>query len=194
MNQDKNKKINEYLLQIQRTRKIEYVESLYDLIAPTIRHIALKYMHDKLLADDLVQDFWADIYKISDGYILFGNAHAYLCKVSTNRAINRYKKLKLEKARVMYVDYSDERFSSGSESMEQIDIRLSVEQAMKQLDEVERIIIQSAYFEQKTVRQIAAELKMSKSKVGRLKIGALEKLRSFFGQENYAEKGDGLNE
>lgn len=178
MREDKSKSINELLVQIQRTRKIEYVESLYDLIAPAIRHIALKYLHDGVLADDLVQDFWADIYKIADGYGFYFNADAYLCRVAKNRALNKYRRVKREKAYVTYVDYSDVQLSSGVAESDHADLIISIEQAMRTLSETERIIIQSAYFEGKTQREIAAELGLSKTTVGRLKNDALENLRA----------------
>ena len=180
MTEGKSKSINECLVQIKRTRKIEYVETLYDLIAPAVRHIALKYLHDGALADDLVQDFWADIYKIADGYGFYFNAYAYLCRVATNRAINKYRRLKNESAYVTYVDYSSVELSSGIAESDHADLIISVEQAMKTLSETERIVIQSTYFEDKTIRQIAAEIGLSKSTVGRLKNDAIEKLREFF--------------
>ena len=185
---ERNKIINECLVRIQSTRKIEYVEMLYDLISPTIRHIALKYLHNEDLAEDLVQDFWTDIYKIVDEYGFHFNANAYLCKVATNRAINKYKKLKKEKAYITYVDYSSVEFASCTHDTEREDLIISVHQAMKKLNEVERIIIQSTYFEGKTIREIATELKLSKSTVGRLKNEALDKLKVFFCQEGEGEQ------
>lgn len=172
---DRNKKVNECLLRLQKYGTSEYVEALYDLIGPAIRHIGLKYLHDSDLADDFVQDFWADIYQITDQYLFGFNAHAYLCKVAANRAIDRYRKLKGEAARVSYVDYSQIHSETASDQA----LRLAVNHAMHQLPEIQRIIIQSTYYEQQTVRQIAAELKISKSQVSRLKAEALEKLKDY---------------
>lgn len=171
---DRKKKANDCLLQLQKHGTAEYVEALYDLIGPTIRHIGLKYLHDADLADDFVQDFWADIFKISDQYIFGFNAYAFLCKAATNRAIDRYRKLKGEAAYVSYIEYSQyPQFGTETD----YELRLAVNMALQQLPEIQRIIIQSTYFEDKTVRQIAAELKMSRSQVGRLKQQALEMLK-----------------
>ena len=178
MTEEKNKRIHEILMKIKVERASEHVEALYDLISPAINHIGLKYLHDAEAAKELAQDFWADIYKTADRYSFYKNANAYLCRVATNMAINRYNKLKRENAYVTYVDYSDVNISDGNDA-EAYELRLSVEQAMRTLDEVERIIIQSTYFEGKTVRGIAEELGMSKSQVGRLKSQALEKLKEF---------------
>ena len=171
---DRKKKVSNCLLQLQKHGTGEYVEALYDLIGPTIRHIGLKYLHDADLADDFVQDFWADIFKISDQYIFSFNAYAFLCKIATNRAIDRYRKLKGEAAYVSYIEYSQyPQLGTATDH----DLRLAVSMALQQLPEVQKIIIQSTYFEEKTVRQIAAELKMSRSQVGRLNQQALETLK-----------------
>ena len=175
---DRNKKVNECLLRLQKYGTSEYVEALYDLIGPAIRHIGLKYLHDSDLADDFVQDFWADIYRISDRYIFSFNAYAFLCKAATNRAIDRYRSIRGEAARISYVEYSQLLPQIPGEDMAGHDLRLTVSHAMQQLQETQRIIIQSTYFENKTVRQIAAELNMSKSQVSRLKQQALEQLKS----------------
>lgn len=50
---------------------------------------------------------------------------------------------------------------------------------MKILNEQEKIIIQETYFEDKNIRQIAKDIGMSKSKVGRLKQSALKKMKIF---------------
>ena len=180
MTEQKRTIINECLVAIRDHGKIEYVERLYSLTIATLRHIALKYMHDVALADELVQDFWADIHKIADGFVFHRNGYAYLCQVMTNRAINKYRKLKKERAYVIFVDYSALHVPAERGETERIDLALTVDQAMKTLDETERIIIQSTYFENKTVRQIAEELRMSKSGVDRLKNEALSKLKDFF--------------
>ena len=135
-----------------------------------------KYLHDAEAAKDLAQDFWVNIYNISDRYSFYKNANAYLCRVATNMAINRYNKLKHERAYVTYVDYSELNTSVENDT-EAYRLRAEVDCAMRLLDVTEKIIIQSTYFEGKTIRGIAKELNMSKSQVGRLKEKALKKLK-----------------
>ena len=173
MPDEKNTLINECLISIRDRAGTEYIERLYYLVCPSIRHIALKYLHDQHLADDLVQEFWADIYRIADGFKIFVNGKAYLCRVATNMAINKCRENGRKSVRVEYVDYS--QFDMGCED-DDMSLVISVENAMKKLDEIERIIIQSTYFEGKTVREIAAELKISKSQVDRIKQSALKKM------------------
>lgn len=54
--------------------------SLYDLISPTLRFIALKYLRNETDAEDLEQDFWIHISKIAEKFSYFQNAYSYLCK------------------------------------------------------------------------------------------------------------------
>lgn len=92
---------------IKRTHEFSYVEELYNIVGVSIRHIGLKYLHNIEFANDFVQDFWADIFPIADGFIVPINGHAYLCKVATNRAINMYKKRMKHEVKIVCVDYSE---------------------------------------------------------------------------------------
>lgn len=175
MDKERKYTINKYLLGVKSGDK-HCLDFLYDEISPTIRYIALKYLQNDFDADDLVQDFWADIQKIATGFVFSQNAFSYLCKVMTRRAINRYKSITRQNQKTVgYVDY--ESIKQYTVDTEQMEINDGVEAAMKKLTETERIIIQLTYFEEKTVREIAKELKISKSQASKLKIEAIEKMK-----------------
>lgn len=182
MDTNKKKQINLCLLKIKEERRREPVEELYELISATVRHIALKYLHNKELADELIQDFWGDIYKIADKFVFYYDGMAYLCKVVKNRAINKYRSVRRERERIIYVDYSSYTALYG-EHIDRAELLMIVGDAMSKLSNTEKIIIQSTYFEEKTVRQIAAELKISKSQVHRHKQNALKVLRKYFSED-----------
>lgn len=92
MNDNKRKLIETAVKSIKSGDKNSVLE-LHKLISVAIRHIALKYLHNLSDAEDLVQDFWADIFRIINSYHYNKNAYGYLCKVVRNKAINRYKEL-----------------------------------------------------------------------------------------------------
>ena len=54
-----------------KNREEYAVERLYKLVGHTIRYIAFKYLKNIEDAEDLEQDFWADIYRIADKFFLF---------------------------------------------------------------------------------------------------------------------------
>lgn len=187
MDQSTKEAINLYLSGVKKGNP-ESLDLLYHAVSPTIRYIALKYLKNSHDADDLVQDFWADIHKIAAKFVFIDNGFSYLCKVMNRRALNRYKKLYRERCReVLYVDYEAVDSRSECYYYENFEIIQSVENAIRNLDHTERIIVQLTIFEDKTIRAVANELKMSKSKVGKMKLKAMEKikeeLRGVFGDK-----------
>lgn len=188
MNKRKSEKINEALIGI-KNGKAECVSELYAEIAPTMRYIALKYVRNDADADDLVQDFWADIYKISSGFFYMNNGFAFLCKVMTHRAINRYREMHSgREVSIDFVDYSV--IDHGAEfTIEQTETKNAVEKAMAELSDQEKIVIQETYFEEKTLRSIAHDMKLTVRQVAQLKTDAMEKMKKNF--EKIREKEDG---
>lgn len=176
---DKNNKklLNEILYKIREGDE-DSISTLYEIMSPTLRYIALKYLKKENEADDLVQDFWYDINKIASKYFFYKNAYGYLCKVMNRKALNRYHKLNDEKKHnVEYVNYLEINNYQTQESLETISLRNDINNSMAQLTQFQQIIIQETYFEGKTVRQIAKDLGSSKSQVSRQKNIAIEILK-----------------
>ncbi len=179
MNKKDKQEITKALLAV-KDREEYAVERLYDLVGHTIRYIAFKYLKNIDDAEDLEQDFWADIYRIADKFSYFKNGFGYICKVMNNKAVNRYKKLHgTSKIEVSYVDYT-QIDAEKSDCFDDVDERVVIREEIAKLDERERIVMQLTYFEDMTIAQIAKELKMSKSVVGRIKISAINKLKKRF--------------
>ncbi len=181
MDKATKERINQYLNGVKAGDN-ECLDLLYLAISANVRHIALKYLKNTHDADDLVQDFWADIYKIAKGFVFSQNAFSYLCKTMTWMALNRYKKIHNEscKTDIIYVDYSMLGEDTYKNKFDQCEKNIYIDNAISKLPEKERIIIQLVFFEDKTVREIAKELKISKSQVSQLKIEAIEKLKQEF--------------
>lgn len=178
MEKDKRKIINELLNEIKRG-KDECIISLYEIISPTLRYIALKYLKKEEDADDLVQDFWYDIKKYASNYIFKKNAYGYLCKIMNRMAINKYNKIHREtKKHIEFVDYSNIVEYDKNQTLEEVNLRNDISDAMLKLTFFQQVIIQETYFEGKTVRQIAKDTGSSKSQVSRQKIIAIEILKT----------------
>ena len=179
---DYKQKIEDVNMALEKIKRgdADGIAKLYYEMSHTLRYIALKYLQNDANADDLVPDFWGDLKHIADRFIYVQNGFAYLCRVMKRRAINRYKMITGRKeVNISYVDYAT-LAEASSDFSEQKDLQVSVEIAMKILNEQEKIIIQETYFEDKNIRQIAKDIGMSKSKVGRLKQSALKKMKNFF--------------
>lgn len=178
MEKEKRKIINKLLNEIKRGKE-ESIIPLYEIISPTLRYIALRYLKKEEDADDLVQDFWYDIKKYASNYILKKNAYGYLCKIMNRMAINKYNKIHREtKKHIEFVDYSNIVEYDKNQTLEEVNLRNDISDAMLKLTFFQQVIIQETYFEGKTVRQIAKDTGSSKSQVSRQKIIAIETLKT----------------
>ncbi len=189
MDKETKSSLNELLAKVRQGDN-NSIFCLYELMSPTIRYIALKYLKNESDADDLVQDFWYDIKKYANGFLIHKNAYSYLCRVMTRQALNRLKKLNRQiENDVEYVDYLRVMNYHNEESLEDIDLRNDINNAMTKLSQLQQVIIQKTYFEDKTVRQIAKDLGRSKSQVGRLKSEAIEILKNELSKKGW-DKND----
>lgn len=178
MEKEKRKIINKLLNEIKRGKE-QSIIPLYEIISPTLRYIALRYLKKEEDADDLVQDFWYDIKKYANNYVFKKNAYGYLCKIMNRIAINKYNKIHREtKKHIEFVDYSNIVEYDKNQTLEEVNLRNDISDAMLKLTFFQQVIIQETYFEGKTVRQIAKDTGSSKSQVSRQKIIAIETLKT----------------
>lgn len=180
MDKDKLEIINNLICEV-RVGNNESLSKLYDIMFSTIWYIALKYLKKQQDAQDVVQEFWKDIYRITSSFRIKKNGFSFLCKVMTNKTINAYKKIhKREKVEINYVDYfANDRYYEDK-NIENIPTNIMVSNALNYLPEIQRIIIQEIYFEQKTLREIAKDLHIPTTKVFEEKTKAIKKLKEIF--------------
>ncbi len=173
--------INKCLTEIRKGDR-ESVNTLYDLMAPYIRYIALQYIDNTFDADDLIQDFWRDIFKTAAKFVNIGNGYVYLCKIMKKRALAfRRKNVSRRKVALHYVDYSGLRYDDENVDFKMAELKHVVGKAIDELPDNEKTVLQLSYFMNMTVREISRELNMTKSTVGRLKLSAENELRKKLG-------------
>lgn len=125
-------------------------------------------------AEDVLHESFIKIARFAGKYRPDMNPYGWLMKIVRNTALDFLKARKLrreESAEAMFALASDY-------SPEKRDNALMLEQALAKLDPGERKIIYCVYYLDMTVREIAAELKMSKSAVQRAKDRAEKNLKS----------------
>lgn len=90
------------------------------------------------------------------------------------------QKVSSEKKRVFSIDYVDYReigrFSSDGD-LENAELRVLVEKAMDALTPRERLVLQDIFFEDKSIREIAKEINVSKSTAENIKQSAIAKMK-----------------
>ncbi len=190
MDKQTKKIINKCLQEIKK-RNNKYIDILYYLIAHRLRYIALKYLRNEEDAFDVVQDFWADIYENAKNFTYEDNGFSYLCRIMTCMSINRFNKIHGEKQKaVEFTEISQIILFDELALVENLDYKIVVKKAMLNLDPVEQAVMQLIIYEDKTIMQIAKILNMSKSKVGRIKLAAEEKLKNELSEFKW-EKSEG---
>ena len=126
-------------------------------------------------AEDVLHDSFIKIARFAKSYRRSMSAYGWIMKIVKNTALDYLKSRKI-RAEISI----DEFFSLSSldYSPEKRESAIMLEQAVKKLDGDERKIIYCVYYMDMTVREIAKELKMSKSAVQRLKERAEAKLKN----------------
>lgn len=177
MDEQTKKIINKCLMEIKNGNS-KYIDILYYLVCNDLKYIALKYLRNKEEVKDVMQDFWADIYINAENYRYIENGYSYLCKIVTRMSINRYKKVQGERNHTIG-EVEPNRIDPFEEDIiiEKLDYRIAVQKALDELEPMERAVMYLIVYDDKTIEQVAKDLKMSKSKVGRIKLVAEEKLK-----------------
>lgn len=190
MENNRKKEINKCLMSIKSDHDMQSVFDLHSLIGGVFRHIALRYLSNTQDADDVVQDFWANIFEIASKYHYNTNAFAFLCKAFKNSVLNYcIKKGKEANRKVYYVNY--ENFASDNGKLiENVVMENSIDIAVSNLSEEQKSVIQLTYFEDLTIREIAKLLNKSKSQIARIKQSALGELKQTLG---FGENNSSLN-
>ena len=105
-------------------------------------------------------------------------------------ALNKLKKLNMQiQNNIEFVDYLKIENYQTDDTMEIVGLRNDINHAMLKLTQLQQIIIQETYFEDKTIRQIAKDLGVSKTQVGRLKNDAIEILKNELSKKGW-DKND----
>ena len=96
---------------------------------------------------------------------------AWLIRIAAHRIIDRWRSTARESGNPIVDDPKDER-------MEEIEERAALFQLVKRLPEDQRRVVVARFVEEKSIREIAQELRRSEGAVKQLQFRALEKLRA----------------
>lgn len=167
------------------------VEVLYDLMQSKLYFLAFKYLHNEREVEDLLSDFWTNIYSIAKKYKYSLNANNYLNKVVINMALMRLRKRKTILKREISLTpellekYEAIQFEVNNALVSVSDLRQSFKKGFKMLNDTEKMIIYMIYWEEKTIRDCAKIIKISKSQVSRIKRAACEKLKGILQEDGW---------
>ncbi|MCH5146591.1 MAG: sigma-70 family RNA polymerase sigma factor [Clostridiales bacterium] len=134
--------------------------------------VAQGIVRDRAIAEDIVHDSLIKIAKYAHKYKKGTSALAWIMTIVRNTALDSLRKRKKEIS-------ADELYSLSSSDYlpEARENAIALEGAIAKLNEIERKIIYCRYYLDMTVRETAAQLKMSKSAVQRYQENAENKIK-----------------
>lgn len=144
------------------THEESALTELYDRVAPILFATALRILHERREAEDVLQDVFVQVWdKAATFNEELGSPMSWLLTITRNKAIVRlrmsHSRLELiEKAKAAAHAYFSG--SDGDHAVVGKDTAFTLHVALKNLTPEQRRAIEMAYFEGKTQEQIAEEL------------------------------------
>ena len=173
MNEQDRQRITILISEVARG-SIFALEDLSRLVSGRMLAVALTVLADRTLAEDAVQDSFVKIVKKAHTFNPDTNGYGWICKIVHNTALNVLRHEKRFKA-----ENTDNCFnlSDGTDVAENASDVVAVKQALSVLDRTEKTAIYQKYFMDFSLRDIARNIKKSKSATQRLIKLAEEKIR-----------------
>lgn len=154
--------------------RADCLDGIYSVAGKRMFAVALSVV-GKNFAEDVVHDAFIKIARFAKRYERGTNAYGWILKITRNIALDYLKKRKA------HPEVSEEEFyslTSADYSPEKRENAILLEQAISILEKDERQIIYLKYYIDMTVREIASEMRISKSAAQRLIERAENKLKN----------------
>jgi RNA polymerase sigma-70 factor, ECF subfamily len=164
---------------------------LFDRYHRLVLHVALKILHDVGEAEDVMQTVFMDIYKLAVQFDpARGSTKTWILRCAHHRSINRRKYL----LRRRFYDSDD--LAALTDASPIFDPRIVashearqlVEHAFQRLNAIQRRVIELAYFDGLTLKEIADETRESLGNVRHHYYRGLERLRETLNEADQKEQ------
>jgi RNA polymerase sigma-70 factor (ECF subfamily) len=163
------------------------LRELYDRYTPLIYPLLLRILRSQAEAEDALQDAWLQIWNRAASYDQRrGNVVAWLLTIARTRALDRYRSLAARGRAESNVDPEPiNPPDEPSTSAERVQLGERVREALEQLDQHQREVLEIAYFQGLTQSEIAERLQTPLGTVKSWTRQALMKLRELLPQEEW---------
>ena len=167
-------KLNQ-LLRMVAEGNPEALDGIFALVGKRMFVLARGIVHSEADAEDVLSDSFMKIARGARSFKEGTNGYAFVMRIVRNTAFDllRKRNIRAEENLDAFFHLTDERYSP-----ERRDDALALEAAMEHLTKEEKQFIYYRYYLDFTIREIAQELKLSKSAVDRKISAAEQKLLS----------------
>ena len=181
------------LVQRMADGDVEALEELYTRYSRAVYSFAVRIVGDGLVAEEILQEAFLRAWQQAGRFELArGSFASWLLSITHNRAIDEVRKRQRRPRRSDAVDIADvlrgevDEAADVEEAAELDELRLRIRAAMNQLPEPQRRVIELAYFEGLTQREISDLLNEPLGTVKTRMRLAMQKLKDYLGTEEGA--------
>lgn len=156
-------------------------KELYDLYSRQVFNIAYKLLHSKSEAEEMVQEIFLKLWQIRTRLPKIENFDAFLTVMVRNKIYNQLQKK--SKISLLYVNLHEDSAgysncnTAEQNTAEQKELIFKLQQAIAQLPQQQKKVIELSRFEEKSHDEIAQLLGISKETVKKHIMAGLQKLK-----------------
>lgn len=172
---------------------VSALEELYSRYARAVYSFAVRIVGDGLVAEEILQEAFTRAWQQSGRFELArGSFASWLLSITHNLAIDELRKRQRRPQRASSVDITDvlrgevDVSADVEEAAEMSELRARIRAAMDQLPAPQQRVIELAYFEGLTQREISATLNEPLGTVKTRMRLAMQKLKDYLGTEEGA--------
>lgn len=170
---------DEALLQLVAQRNLAAYELLYRRHAQVMFNLIARIVHDTATAEDLLQDVFWQVWENANQYRGSGAALAWMMRVARNRALDQLRRQRVRPPVVSDDAEEVEGIADATTTEEAVEVqmrRAQVQRALASIPEDQRVVLELAYFEGMSQREIAEQTNLAVGTIkSRIRIG-LEKV------------------
>ncbi|WP_040667847.1 sigma-70 family RNA polymerase sigma factor [Nitrolancea hollandica] len=194
MREDLRQLTDEELVRRMDQGDIDALEVLYDRYSRAVYSFATRIVGDRLLAEEVLQEVFTRSWQQAGRFEFARGSYAsWLLSITHNLAIDEIRKRQRRPQRADMVDVAAvlqgqaDVAADVEEAAEASEMRERIRTAMEMLPEAQRVVIELAYFQGLTQREIAALLNEPLGTVKtRMRLG-MQKLKEFLGTQEGAQ-------
>lgn len=165
-----------------KARDQKALEELFHCYFPTVSRLAIRYLRDKELAEDAVQDIFAKVFENIGGFKGRSRLSTWIYRVAANHCRDVLRKLKGEALHTGLSErfLADLAYLQGRQAAHRefhgSHTRLEVWDALNRLSERQRMIVTLHFFSEFSCPEIAGELGISEQAVRKHLRSAMDRL------------------
>lgn len=180
---------------IMKKSPAEGRRALFDEYCAYVYAVAVQKLRNCASREDIeecVSDVFADVYRVCSGNSGYdGDLKGLIGIITRRKAVDYFRRLSLNSGRVVSSDSEDFPELTSAENVEKnserAELKRILTECITRLGEPDSVIITQQYYYGRTIREIAAALKMSEAAVQKRSTRARAKLRTLLAENGIEE-------